>query len=101
MNILGIYIFCMCVPTQIILKDLARSHDFDYTILERLAYCESRFDPSAIHVNNDGSKDRGLFQINDRWQDVSDECALNPYCATLWTINKIKKGGIDSWSCKI
>lgn len=30
-----------------------------------IAWCESRLMPDAYHTNNNGSTDRGLFQLND------------------------------------
>ncbi len=29
-----------------------------------IAYCESRFDPEAVHANTNGTIDRGVFQIS-------------------------------------
>lgn len=34
-------------------------------LLTEVAYVESRFNPTAINVNKNGSIDRGLYQIND------------------------------------
>jgi flagellar biosynthesis chaperone FliJ len=37
---------------------------------------------TAVYVNTDGSRDRGLWQINDRWHpEVTDECAFDPLCS--------------------
>ena len=32
-----------------------------------IARCESDLDPAAVHLNPNGSRDHGLWQINDRW----------------------------------
>lgn len=38
----------------------------------------------ALHVNDDGSVDRGLWQLNDRAHpNVSDEAAFDPQRATM------------------
>ena len=31
----------------------------------RIAHCESRLNPSAVHRNRNGTKDWGTFQLND------------------------------------
>lgn len=52
----------------------------------------------AVNVNSDGgSKDRGPWQINDRWHpEVSDDCAYSWGCATQAAAT-ISSGGSD-WS---
>ena len=46
-----------------------------------VALAESGGDPAAIGRNQDGSRDRGLWQINDRFHpDVTDACAFDPAC---------------------
>jgi type IV secretion system protein VirB1 len=34
--------------------------------IQQIAYRESGFDPAAVHLNRDGSRDLGLMQINER-----------------------------------
>lgn len=35
------------------------------------------------NINTDGSRDRGLFQINNKWHpEVSDTCAYDPVCSS-------------------
>lgn len=49
-----------------------------------VALAESGGDPSAVGRNDDqwGSRDRGLWQINDHWHpEVSDGCAFDPGCS--------------------
>ena len=46
-----------------------------------VALAESRCNPAATLVNTDGSRDRGLWQINSRWHpEVSDDCAYDAQC---------------------
>ena len=33
----------------------------------KIAYAESRFKPDAEHLNNNGTRDCGLFQVNSTW----------------------------------
>lgn len=54
---------------------------------------ESGRDPAARHVNDDGSVDRGLWQINDRAHpDVTDDEAYDPWLSTKAAF-LISKGG--------
>jgi len=38
-------------------------------LLVKIAWCESKFDDNAIHINSDGTIDYGLFQLNSYWWD--------------------------------
>lgn len=43
--------------------------------IARIAQVESGFNPTAVHQNTDGSRDRGLMQINERndaWLGLHD-----------------------------
>jgi len=51
-------------------------------IIVAIAQAESGLRTDAQHVNNDGSLDRGILQINKRWHpEVSDSCAYNALCS--------------------
>ena len=64
--------------------------------------CESKFNPNALFCGNDnGSCDRGLWQINDYWHpNVSNAEAYNWELATDYAW-KISKYGTDfsPWVC--
>jgi Lysozyme like domain len=65
-----------------------------------IAAAESGCQPDALGVNQNGSRDRGLWQINDKAHPkVSDDCAFNPTCAAQ-AMYKISKGGTNwqPWS---
>ena len=87
------------------IRIIAREEKFKWTdYLIRLARCENdTFDP--LRDNTVGnypadSKDRGIFQINDYWHaEVSDECAYDVRCSTLFTINAINNGNQAWWVC--
>ncbi len=68
----------------------------DYLI--RLAACESRLDPNAVNINSNGSKDCGIFQINDV-HGISEDLRFDVEWATKWTINKINEGSQGIWVC--
>lgn len=56
---------------------------------------ESKGKIRAVNINRDGSRDRGIFQINDKAHpDVSDDCAFNPQCAVRAAL-RISKNGTD------
>jgi len=89
----------LTVPMQIRL--LAKQENFQWPdYLVRLAYCESRFDTSAINENGGHSLDRGLFQINKKYHpEVSNECAFDLTCSTKWTMMRITNGYQHEWMC--
>ena len=54
-------------PTRVVsVVDLVRDAGLP-AVFVAIARCESSFDPLAVHVNPNGSRDHGLWQINDRW----------------------------------
>lgn len=62
-----------------------------------VAGAESGWRPDAVNVNDDGSRDRGIFQINSRWHpDVPDGEAFNPHANALHAY-RLSAGGSD-WS---
>lgn len=89
------------VETQI--RDIARRLNFRWpNYLVKLAFCESGLDPLAVNTTGNypaGSRDLGLYQINDYWHNVSDDCAFDVVCATEWTINRINAGYQQEWVC--
>ena len=44
----------------------AKYYNVDPWLLYSIAYVESRFNPNAVGVNKNGTKDLGMMQINDR-----------------------------------
>ena len=61
---------------------------------------ESGRDPSATHVNTDGSVDRGLWQINNKAHpEVTDAQAFDPVQATAAAFTISNKGtDFSPWS---
>lgn len=58
-----------------------------------IALAESGGNGAASHVNTDGSIDRGLWQINNRWHsEVSDAEAYNPVVAASVAYTISRKG---------
>jgi len=69
-------------------------------IIVGIAQAESGLDTSARGTNTDGSLDRGILQINNRWHpEVSDSCAYNPACAFQQGYRISNKGtNFNAWA---
>ncbi len=64
----------------------------------RVAKCESSLNPRAINTNRDGSRDRGLFQINEKYHpEVTDDQAFDPEFATQFFCDAVKNGHLSWW----
>lgn len=84
--------------TESLIKRIAKEEGVDPELAVRVAKCESNLDPLAVNTNADGSKDRGLFQINDKWHpNVSDEAAFNLITATQFFCRAFKGGNLKWW----
>lgn len=65
----------------------------------KIAMCESGLRLDAINVNKNGTKDVGVWEINDI-HGLSDNCRYSLECSTDWVINKVKHdGGFYAWTC--
>ena len=86
------------------IREIACEFGFKWTDwLIRLAKCESDLNEK---ISNDkgntpaGSIDRGIFQINDYWHsEVSNECAYDLRCSTIWTMQRVNAGYQSEWVC--
>lgn len=67
-----------------------------------IAWHESRGNPAALNDKNNtpaGSRDRGLWQINDHWNpSVTDACAFDPECSTAYAAQLYKSSGWKPWA---
>ena len=92
-------------PAQYTLRDLrALARDVGFAkpkVAAAIAMAESSGDPLAVGRNRKPrSRDRGLFQINDRWHpEVSNRCAFVPRCNAKEAL-RISNGGRNwrQWS---
>lgn len=83
-------------PNNRTIAEYIQTKNWDYSVAIRVAKSENAwnwtksFDCGRVHVNTDGSRDRGLFQINDRAHpDLSDadafDCFKNTdYAHRMW-----------------
>lgn len=87
-----------CLTIEEIIRKVATREMVDCDLAVRVAKCESGLNPKAINTNTDGSKDRGIFQINDKWHpDVSDEQAFDPYFSAEFFCKAFKSGKLEWW----
>lgn len=57
--------------------------------------------PTAVNVNKDGSKDVGLFQINEKWHKIAPKWLLN-YSINIRVAKQLYDESGDSfrlWTC--
>src|SRR5215469_18063594 len=68
-------------PDQILALAQGAGSGGDPVTATAVALAESGGNPAALGQNPDGSRDRGLWQVNDRAHpDVADACAFDPSC---------------------
>ena len=83
---------------EALIKKIAKEEGVDPDLAARVAKAESKFNPEAKNTNSDGSKDRGLYQINNKWHpEVSDEQAFDPIFSTHFFCKAFKEGHLDWW----
>ena len=87
-----------------IIADYIRTKNWDYSVAIRVAKSENAwnwtksFDCNRVHVNADGSRDRGLFQINDRAHpDLSDDDAFDCFKNTDYSHRMWVTQGWTPW----
>lgn len=84
---------------EIIIKESIKQ-GVDPKLALAIATCESSLKPTATNINKDGTRDRGVFQINDYWHpNVSDDMAYDPVRSTEWAVKKLKEGKASLWVC--
>ncbi len=83
--------------TESLIRKIAKEEGVDPDLAVRVAKCESGLNWKALNINTSGSRDRGLYQINDRYHpEVSDDMAFNPMFATQFFCKAFKAGNL-SW----
>lgn len=86
------------------IRHLADEHNFrwpDYLV--NLACCEGLLKTETTNDKGNTpsySIDRGLYGINDFWHsEISNNCAFDLNCSTLWTMKRINEGYQHEWMC--
>jgi len=81
-----------------IIREIAKIEGVDPNLAVRVARAESSLIPSAININKNGSKDRGIFQINNEYHpEISDEAANDIVLATKFFCHAFKNGNLSWW----
>ena len=65
--------------------------------LKEIVKVESNFNPDAVHVNKNGTRDCGLFQINDV-HGISCYKRKDPWFSLMWAIEKYYDDELHIWS---
>jgi len=78
---------------------IAKKNKTDEKLALAVAEAESSFNATAIHTNADGSRDRGLFQINSKYHpQVTDEQAFNAEFSAQFFCDAVKAGNLSWWN---
>ena len=86
-------------PVEEIIRAEAKKEGVDPDLAVRVAKCESGLDPQAVHINAKGSKDRGLFQWNDKFHpEINDHYAFDAKLSTREFCKAFKNGHLDWWN---
>jgi hypothetical protein len=85
--------------TESLIRKIAADETVDPDLAVRVAKCESGFNWNATRTNTDGSRDRGLYQINSKYHpEVSDAEAFDPIFSTKFFCKAFKAGHLDWWN---
>jgi len=83
---------------EAIIREVAKKECVDPDLAVRVAKCESSLNEKAVNKNSDGSLDRGLFQINNKYHpEVTDAEAFNPVLAAEFFCKAVNAGHSDWW----
>jgi hypothetical protein len=81
------------------IRDEFNKNGLDGDLAVKISWLESRHKLDAVNVNKDGSRDRGVLQINSRWHpEVSDECAYDLDCSVKEGIRIVNQSGWNQWT---
>lgn len=85
--------------TEDLIRKVAMEEGVDPDLALKVAKCESGLDYKAVNINQDGSRDRGLYQINEKYHpEISEEEAFNPITATQFFCKAFKAGNLSWWN---
>jgi len=72
----------------------------DHRKLSKIIDCESKWNTNAINVNKDGSVDRGIFQVNNKYHPtLTNEKAFDFKANIDYGISLYKRNGVRPWVC--
>lgn len=80
------------------IRTIAKVECVDAELAVAVAKCESGLNPAAVNTNTDGSRDRGLYQINEKYHpEVTDAQAFDIIFSTQFFCKAFKAGHISWW----
>jgi hypothetical protein len=82
-------------------SEVALKTGYKAKTIKKIILAESGGNPTVIHVNKNGTKDYGLFQINSIHLKEAKEMSLdllNPNDNAEFAIHLIKNEGLSPWS---
>jgi len=81
------------------IRDIAKCAGVDPDIAVKVARCESGLNPQITNVNTDGSIDRGLYQINNKFHpEVTDAQAFDVTFSCNFFCTAFKNGNLSWWN---
>lgn len=81
------------------IRTIAIENAVDPDLAIRVAKCESNLNTLAVHINTEGSKDRGLYQWNNKYHpEITDEIAFDLKLSTEAFCKAVKNGKIEWWN---
>lgn len=82
-----------------IIRYIAKQKGVDQDLAVRVAKAESGLSPTAINTNTDGTRDRGLYQINEKYHpEVTDEQAFDIVLSTRFFCDAVLAGNLSWWN---
>jgi len=82
-----------------IIRYIAKQKSVDADLAVRVAKAESGLSPTAKNTNTDGSIDRGLYQINNKYHpEVTDEQAYDIVLSTRFFCDAVLAGNLSWWN---
>lgn len=90
---------CKAPTIEDTIRIVAKNECVDPELCIRVAKCESSLNATAVNINADGSKDKGLFQINEKYHpEVTEAQAFDPIFSTQFFCRAFKAGNLSWWN---
>lgn len=82
-----------------IIKRVAKEKGINPDLALRVAKCESGLNPAAVNINTNKSKDRGLYQWNDKWHpEITDKVAFDAELSCCAFCDAVNAGNLSWWN---
>ena len=87
------------LPLKTMVLGMVERAGFDPKVADKILICESNYRSEAIHINKNGTRDVGIWQINDE-HGLSTEERMDPYLSTLYAIELMRSSrSYGHWVC--